>query len=57
MPPINVSGLRLEWETLKAELRSIPPERIPALDRLDSREDSGEIGALDGPMNGGGILF
>lgn len=35
MPPINVTGLRLEWETLKTELRSIPPNRIPALDRLE----------------------
>src|SRR5580692_11157428 len=35
MPPINVPGLRLEWETLKAELRSIPPNRVPALDRLE----------------------
>jgi hypothetical protein len=35
MPPINVPGLRLEWETLKAELKSIPPNRVPALDRLE----------------------
>jgi hypothetical protein len=35
MPPINVRGVRLEWETLKTELRSIPPNRIPALDRLE----------------------
>jgi hypothetical protein len=35
MPPINVTGLRLEWETLKTELKSIPPNRIPALDRLE----------------------
>jgi hypothetical protein len=35
MPPINVAGLRLEWETLKTELRGIPPNRVPALDRLE----------------------
>ena len=35
MPPINVPGLRLEWETLKTEMKSIPPDRIPALDRLE----------------------
>ena len=35
MPPINVTGLRLEWEILKTELKSIPPNRIPALDRLE----------------------
>jgi hypothetical protein len=35
MPPINVAGLRAEWEMLKAELKSIPPERIPAVDQLE----------------------
>jgi hypothetical protein len=35
VPPINVPGLRLEWETLKTELKSIPPHRIPALERLE----------------------
>ena len=35
MPPIDVGGLRLEWETLKTELRSIPPDRVPALERLE----------------------
>ncbi|MGA2714729.1 MAG: hypothetical protein ABSG41_16640 [Bryobacteraceae bacterium] len=35
MPPMNVAALRLEWETLKTEIKSIPPDRIPALDRLE----------------------
>jgi hypothetical protein len=35
LPPINIPGLRLEWETLKTDLRSIPPNRIPALARLE----------------------
>jgi len=35
MPPMDVPGLRLEWETLKSELKSIPPNRIPALERLE----------------------
>jgi hypothetical protein len=35
MPPIDVPGLRLEWETLKSELKRIPPNRVPALDRLE----------------------
>lgn len=35
MPPIDVPALRLEWETLKTELKSIPPNRIPALERLE----------------------
>src|SRR5207244_495471 len=39
LPPIDVPGLRLEWETLKTELRSIPPNRIPALERLERMWD------------------
>jgi hypothetical protein len=35
MPPINVEGLRSEWETLKTDLASIPPNRVPALERLE----------------------
>jgi hypothetical protein len=35
MPPINVPELRLEWEKLKSELKSIPPDRLPGLDRLE----------------------
>ncbi len=35
LPPINIPGLRLEWQTLKTDLRSMQPHRIPALDRLE----------------------
>ena len=35
VPPVNVARLRQEWETLRAELNSIPPERIPAIERLE----------------------
>ena len=35
VPPIDVAGLRREWKQLRTELRSIPPDRIPALDRLE----------------------
>jgi hypothetical protein len=35
VPPVNVAELRLEWESLKEELKSIPPSHIPALDRLE----------------------
>ncbi|HXJ41838.1 MAG TPA: hypothetical protein VNH18_21350 [Bryobacteraceae bacterium] len=35
MPPLDVAALRAEWATLKTELRSIPPERVPALERLE----------------------
>ena len=40
MPPINVPGLRLEWETLKTDVRSIPPNRVPALERLEQTWDT-----------------
>lgn len=35
LPPMDVARLRKEWDTLREELKSIPPERIPALDRLE----------------------
>ena len=35
MPPVNVAGLRREWETLKVELEGIPPSRLPGLDRIE----------------------
>ena len=35
MPPIDVRKLRLEWEILKTELKRIPPDRVPALARLE----------------------
>lgn len=40
LPPVDVPGLRREWETLKLELQSISPDhapaRTPALHRLES---------------------
>lgn len=39
LPPIDVPGLRREWETLKAEMKGIPPNRIPGLDRLERTWD------------------
>lgn len=35
MPPLNVTALRSEWEMLKSEFKSISPNRLPALDRLE----------------------
>jgi hypothetical protein len=35
VPPVDVAGLRKEWETLQSALRSIPPDRLPAVDRLE----------------------
>jgi hypothetical protein len=47
MPPLNVPALRLEWAALKTEIRSISPDRIPAVDRLertwDALQDSARI--------------
>jgi hypothetical protein len=39
MPPVNVTELRREWETLKTDLQSIPPSRIPGLDRIERTWD------------------
>jgi hypothetical protein len=39
LPPVDVAGLRRDWETLKLELRRIPPERVPALERLQATWD------------------
>jgi hypothetical protein len=35
MPPVDIAGLRREWEQLKAELATIPPKKIPALARIE----------------------
>jgi hypothetical protein len=39
LPPIDVAGLRREWETLKTEMKKIPPNRLPGLDRLERTWD------------------
>ena len=36
MPPVNLEGLRQDWEKFKATLQSIPPERVPALALLEN---------------------
>ncbi len=38
MPPVDIAGLRKEWETLKEELATIPPQKVPALPALDRIE-------------------
>jgi hypothetical protein len=45
MPPINVAGLRREWETMKAELKSLPPNRVPGLERLEQTWQAMRISA------------
>lgn len=36
VPPVNVDRLRVEWNTLRDGLKSIPPERVPAIERLET---------------------
>jgi hypothetical protein len=35
MPPVDIAGLRREWERLREEARNIPPKKIAALDRVE----------------------
>jgi hypothetical protein len=35
MPPVDIAGLRREWGQLKRELATIPPRKIPALERIE----------------------
>jgi hypothetical protein len=35
MPPVDIAGLRREWEQLKQELATIPPKSVPALERIE----------------------
>ena len=35
MPPVDIAGLRREWERLKVELAAIPPKRMPAPERIE----------------------
>jgi len=45
MPPVKVAELRREWETLKTDLHSIPPGRIPGLDLIERTWDDLRITA------------
>ena len=36
LPPVDVAGLRREWETLKDGLHSIPPKSLPSMERLEN---------------------
>lgn len=36
LPPVDVAGLRREWETLKDGLQSIPPKSLPSMERLEN---------------------
>jgi hypothetical protein len=35
LPPVNVAGLRREWERLKEQAQTIPPQKIPAVDAVE----------------------
>jgi len=35
LPPVNVAALRKEWAGLKEELKSIPPRRLPGVERVE----------------------
>lgn len=35
LPPVDMPGLRREWDRLKTELRSIPPRNMPSLARVE----------------------
>jgi hypothetical protein len=36
LPPVDVAGLRREWDALRREVQTIPPKRVPAPERLES---------------------
>ncbi len=49
LPPVDIPGLRREWDRLKEEIRRIPPRNLPALERVervwrDLRQAAGEQG-------------
>jgi hypothetical protein len=35
LPPVDIAGLRREWETFRNEVKSIPPKNVPAPERLE----------------------
>ena len=36
LPPVDIAGLRREWDSFRQEVRAIPPKRVPAPERLES---------------------
>jgi hypothetical protein len=35
LPPVDIAGLRREWDTFRQEVQTIPPKRVPAPERLE----------------------
>ena len=50
MPPVDIAGLRREWEQLKEELATIPPKKVPGPIRYESGADNGRC--EDQPLHG-----
>jgi len=40
MPPMNIAGLRREWDRLREEARSIPPRHLAPLEKVESVWDN-----------------
>src|SRR5436309_9637470 len=36
MPPVDIPGLRREWEKFKEDVKSIPPKNVPKLEKIES---------------------
>ena len=36
MPPVDIAGLRREWDQLKGELATIPPQKVAPLERIEA---------------------
>jgi hypothetical protein len=34
LPPVDIAGLRREWDNLREEVKAIPPKRVPTPERL-----------------------
>ena len=35
LPPVDMPGLRREWDRLKVDFRAIPPKNVPSLERVE----------------------
>jgi hypothetical protein len=35
LPPVDIAGLRREWNTFRTEVQSIPPRKVPTAERLE----------------------
>jgi hypothetical protein len=36
LPPVDIPGLRHEWEQLKLDVQSIPPKNVPRMEKIES---------------------